>query len=176
MTTGLVAGLGTLWVARAALDAMTREADRVSPSETGGVLMGYWTQSPTGDVGGEGAVAAVIGPGPRAVHRKWAFVPDHEYQEAEIERIYEACGRRWTYLGDWHTHPDGPALLSNRDRTTLRRIATAEDARAPHPVMVLLAGGRPWRPCAWAAHVGPSRLWRPRALVTRPLHLRPFDE
>lgn len=154
---------------------MRREADRAAPFETGGVLLGYWTREPTADDGGEVVVTAVIGPGPGAVHQRWVFMPDHDYHESEVERVYEVSGRQWTYLGDWHTHPDGPAHLSNKDRVTLRRIASAASARAPHPMMLLLAGGRPWRPYAWSAILGPARRWRRPPLETLPLRVCPFD-
>lgn len=167
--------LGTAWVARAALDDMKGEADRVTPRETGGVLLGYWSRQPTGEDAGEVVIAAVIGPGPGAVHQRWAFVPDHEHQESEIERVYEESGRCWTYLGDWHTHPDGPSRLSDKDRVTLRRIASAVDARAPNPVMLLLAGGQPWQACAWTGLVGLPRRWRRPSLQTLPLRICLFE-
>lgn len=50
-----------------------------------------------------------------------------------------------TYLGDWHTHPNGSPALSRKDLRTLRRIARHPAARISQPVMAVLAGG----PAAW---------------------------
>lgn len=132
------------WVSRYAIGAMFREADRSYPYETGGVLMGYWT----GRVG-DSVVTQVVGPGPHAMHDETSFVPDSEFHEMEIARIYEESGRLHTYLGDWHSHPTSAAYLSKLDRTTLRRIATHTPARAPFPVMAVLGGGPPWDIKMW---------------------------
>src|SRR5690606_33938556 len=85
-------------------------------------------------------VRASVGPGPRAVHRRRGFVPDHVYHELETARIYADSGRVWSYLGDWHSHPSGTLVLSRTDRRTLARIARAPDARVPKPLMIVLAG------------------------------------
>jgi integrative and conjugative element protein (TIGR02256 family) len=76
-------------------------------------------------------------------------MPDYDYQEEEIARVYRDLGRLFTYLGDWHTHPDGRLHLSAIDRKTLKRIADHPAARIHNPVMILLAGGNPWRLGAW---------------------------
>jgi integrative and conjugative element protein (TIGR02256 family) len=115
-------------------DALTREAARAYPYETGGVLMGYQGENDTV------VITTIIGPGLNARHAHQAFVPDHEYHANEVAKIYSASGGRWTYLGDWHSHPGGSAHLSWRDRSTLRRIARSSDARVPHPLMLVVCG------------------------------------
>jgi integrative and conjugative element protein (TIGR02256 family) len=151
---------------------VTHEANRAFPNETGGVLMGYWWHASLEDpLGGCVVVAAVIGPGPLAIHKPRSFSPDHEYQEREVGRVYQASGRMSTYLGDWHTHPNGTGLLSRRDERTAIRIASAPRARAPRPVMLVLAGGDPWVPHAWVANVVLSERWKPQ-LIMRHLTVR----
>jgi integrative and conjugative element protein (TIGR02256 family) len=134
----------TAWVATEARERMGTEAQRRSPLETGGVLMGYWAEDQSGVV-----IADVVGAGPRAVHRRAAFTPDHVYQEREIARIYKESGRRITYLGDWHSHPGGPMMLSVVDRLTQIRIGLHETARAPRALMAIVAGGPPWTLGVW---------------------------
>lgn len=130
---------GRVWWAGAALEEALREAQRAWPLETGGLLLG-WSPKP-----GAVVIRQVIGPGPQADHRAATFTPDAPWQEQQLAQAYEQAGRRLNYLGDWHTHPRGTVRLSSTDRATLRRIATHADARAPHPVMVLLAGGPLWQ-------------------------------
>jgi integrative and conjugative element protein (TIGR02256 family) len=134
----------TAWISEEVLGVMAAEAERLSPKETGGVLLGYWTETAK-----EVVITDIIGPGPCAVHEERRFVPDTDYQEREIARIYEWSGWRRTYLGDWHSHPLSRVYLSRRDRKTLRRIAGHADARAPLPLMVILAGGSPWKLGIW---------------------------
>jgi integrative and conjugative element protein (TIGR02256 family) len=122
---------------------MEVEADRISPQETGGVWMGYWGDN--GDV----VVTEIIGPGPTARHDADRFMPDHDFQEAEIARVYEDSGGMVTYLGDWHSHPDAAAYLSRKDRSTLRRIADDPASQISRPLMAVLSGGDPWELVVW---------------------------
>jgi hypothetical protein len=65
-------------------------------------------------------------------------------------------------------HPDGPGKLSRRDEATMARIALAPEARAPHPVMLILAGGAPWTVHAWCAAMRERRSWGgPRFAISR---------
>ena len=134
----------TAWIASDARKCIETEAQRRSPLETGGVLMGYWAEDRSGVV-----ITDIVGPGPKAVHRRTSFIPDNVYQEREIERIYKESGRRITYLGDWHSHPDGPMRLSVLDRLTQLRIGMHQSARAPRALMAVIAGGRPWTLGVW---------------------------
>ena len=136
---------GRLWLADDASETMLAEARRTEPLESGGVLLGW--QDPAGL---ELVVARVLGPGPVATHRRTKFSPDTDWQRAEIAAAYEASGRRLSYLGDWHSHPGGGELPSRRDEKTARRIARSRSARAPRPVMLILAGKKKnWHPAPY---------------------------
>jgi integrative and conjugative element protein (TIGR02256 family) len=142
--------IGTLWVAAAVIDDLIRESVEAFPLETGGVLMGY-------QVGSETAVRTIIGPGPNAKHSKTTYIPDHEYHEIEVARLYLNSGRRTTYLGDWHSHPNGRLYLSGTDAATLKSIAAHSPARIQRPVMAILAGtADAWKIGAWQ--------WMPRRI------------
>lgn len=136
--------LGTAWLATSALATMKSEAERTAPKETGGVLLGYWSDNRVDVV-----ITSAVGPGPRALHRRRSFVPDYRYHESEVARVYRESGRRIAYLGDWHSHPNGPLKLSMIDLMTQLRIALSHKARAPMALMFILAGGTPWRSGVW---------------------------
>ena len=159
---------GELWIGRDVMALLEAEAIGRAPCETGGVLLGYWPGN-----GRDCVVTHVTGPGPNAIHCETRFAPDHEYQIAEIERLYQQSGRRLYYLGDWHSHPGGGGELSKQDRRTLRTIARSRTARASRPVMVILCGGPQWHACAWRHLPGQSWLWS-RAVV-HPLAVRVCD-
>lgn len=128
-----------VWFARDAIAMMRREAERTFPNESGGVLLGYSDATNSALV-----VTAFVGPGPLARHGRSAFVPDHRYHEEQVAQIYSASGRVHSYLGDWHSHPDGSLRMSAADRRTLARIARFREARMSRPIMVVIAG-RPAR-------------------------------
>lgn len=96
--------------------------------------MGYWISNYS-----EVVVTDVIGPGPNAVHERAKYVPDHDFQEGEIQKIYYQSGRLKTYLGDWHSHPEGSSYLSSVDKRTLKRIADYPEARASKALMIIVA-------------------------------------
>jgi len=149
-----------VWLSISDASAMIAEAGRMSPLETGGILVGYHTE---GDI----IITTIIGPGPRGEHGAHWFVPDQTYHEEEIARIYHSSGRMSTYLGDWHSHPKGRPRLSLRDRRTLRRIARTPDARAPQPLMLIVSGGAPWNITGHRARfAGPLLCVRSTAIVT----------
>lgn len=138
----------------------------MSPLETGGNLMGYWSGA------NEAVVTQIVGPGPDAVHAPYGFRPDYDFQEREIARIFRGTAGHVTYLGDWHTHPgSGAAHLSTKDRKTIRAIAGSADAQAPRPLTILLTGGPDdWGVAAWSAELGRSRLgWRRLVLAAATL-------
>jgi integrative and conjugative element protein (TIGR02256 family) len=132
------------WISAARLASMVEEAHHCLPNETGGALMGYWADRSTV------VIRDVIGPGPNAKHSRHSFYPDAEYHDREIERIYTASDRLHTYLGDWHTHPNGSARTSRKDRKTLSAIASDPGARAPRPIMAILAGNKDWKLVVWS--------------------------
>lgn len=153
----------TLWWERTALQGAIDEAATRWPLETGGMLLGW--RANTDEV----VVTTVIGPGPNAEHNPTSFRPDAVWQQEQIGEVYRRSERRVTYLGDWHTHPDGSPSLSPRDIKTQRRIARHLEARAPAPVMVVLAGGR----AEW--HIGLYQLRRAWSLHQQRMHLEIFE-
>ena len=142
------------WLHHPALEFMKSEAEAKDPLETGGVLIGYLAQP--------GNVPVVLwagGPGPLAIHAESYYRPDHEHDEELISTSYRESGRRWVYLGDWHTHPAPVSRLSWLDKRTLKRIAKYPSARVKRPVMLILSSSSVWTPTVWQGSLAPSRLW-----------------
>lgn len=156
--------LAICWLPRRLLDSATALASYWQPLEVGGVVAGYWNEN-------SAVITECVGPGAEATHHSTSFVPDHQFHVREIERIYAASDGRDVYLGDWHSHPAGPATLSALDKVTLRSIAKDEGAQCPRPVMLLFAEDA----LAWSFHaftLADSRWMRPRKVV--PMRIRVF--
>lgn len=157
-----------VWLTDTVLRSMEDEASFHSPHETGGALLGYWGQGRR-----EAVVTHTVGAGSKAEHSKVHFVPDYDFQETEIARLYESSNRQLQYLGDWHSHPGGSGTLSFLDRKTLRSIGQAREARVPEPIMVVLAGGPGWTVHGWQG--GSVGWWYFRCAIAREVPVRTFS-
>lgn len=134
-----------IWLPQATISKLIEIANFSYPNETGGSLMGYINKDNL-DI----AVTDIINPGPKAVHKRYSFVPDYNFQEKKIKSIYFKSKRYHTYLGDWHTHPDGSSSLSNTDIKVLKNISEYAPARMPFPIMILLSGNKnKWKIKTW---------------------------
>lgn len=162
--------LGVAWIGQDVVESVAGEADQSFPRETGGVLMGYWTADKS-----EVVITSVIGPGPNAIHGRSSFSPDAHFQEQAIAERYALSGRRHTYLGDWHVHPNAKrASLSWKDLRTMARIASCPEARAPSPLMAIVYGTPlNWRLSVWVGQVTKSKgLFSPCRMQTHQLALK----
>ncbi len=124
-----------VWVPDDLLAELCAEAEHERPCETGGMLLGW-------RVGQEIAVVRRIAAGPGAKRESERFEADGPWQQERLTAAYEDSGRTVTYLGDWHSHPHGPARPSTRDRDTAALIASCAQARAPEPLSVILGRRR----------------------------------
>ncbi|RYZ46974.1 MAG: hypothetical protein EOO72_00665 [Myxococcaceae bacterium] len=116
-----------------ALAKAMRLAQQGAPLETGGMLLGDV-------VDGVARILAVTGPGRRAVRERLGY----ERDAAHDNRLLKRTGPCLSYLGDWHTHPGGPASLSRADVDCIRQ---GLDVR-PEVLHLLLSG-----PSAMQGHV-----------------------
>ena len=126
-----------------ALLLMLKEMNRHFPNETGGVLLGFRSSNE------DWIITRIVGPGPKAIHGRYHFIPDYEFHRNEVARIYEASNCEETYLGDWHTHPGASAYTSERDKKTLKNIFNAKDARLEEPIMLII-GTSPFELKGWS--------------------------
>jgi integrative and conjugative element protein (TIGR02256 family) len=153
--------MNIVWISNILVERLFAEADRVFPLETGGVLMGYVA-------GEETVISEIIGPGPNAVHRVYSFAPDYSHHEIEVARLYQASCRKWTYLGDWHSHPRQKTPdLSIKDVQTLRHIARSKKARMAFPLMMISSG----QPNGWKLNVWQLETGKIFSLKSRVVHL-----
>jgi integrative and conjugative element protein (TIGR02256 family) len=157
----------TLWVPELQLRRIAEEAEDYRPQETGGILLGHRS-------GIDVVVREIAGAGPGAVRTTTGMRPDHEYQVRAVRQAFTASHGAVTYLGDWHSHPEGSGELSPRDRRTLRNIAFERDAFCPEPVLLILAsrGSGVWVPVAWSGRLG--RMGRWGGITVSRSRLRPY--
>ncbi|WP_080588774.1 Mov34/MPN/PAD-1 family protein [Bradyrhizobium japonicum] len=160
----------TVWLSAQTLSFLRSEADRQFPLETGGGLIGYWSDADTV------VVTEFVGPGPASVHRRYSYQHDHEWEASQIGLHYHRSGRSHVYIGDWHTHPGARSGdLSGTDRRSIRRVIKSRHARAHRPLMVVLFGNpERWTPSVWVAMLKPTWVWR-QQLSIEPAKLQLFS-
>jgi integrative and conjugative element protein (TIGR02256 family) len=124
-----------IWLPYSIAESMRFEADKFYNLETGGTYMGYWVNAD------EAVITYNIPAGPKAHHEPSRFEPDQAWQLQKIESHYKDSGRKDSYLGDWHSHPDTKrATLSSTDRKCLMRIIRTPEARQKTPIMLIMTG------------------------------------
>ena len=136
-----------LWVHR----AVTRHllALPAVPWEVGGWLLGYWTAD-----GRDLFLTHATPPGPRG-SRFGVHISGAGHRE-RFDAAWQASQGHVTFLGDWHTHPGGPASPSTRDKATMEDLAEDENYGTPEPLIAVVATPSwPWlrRPRAIAFFV-----------------------
>jgi integrative and conjugative element protein (TIGR02256 family) len=132
-----------VWVPQTVLHRLAAEATALAPLETGGMLLGYVADN---EQSVEAVVEEIVGPGPDALHGRYRFLPDGRWQRSQMLKAFYASGGVITYLGDWHSHPNGGSTPSGRDLKTVRAVARRRRARTPNPLSAILYGAeRNWR-------------------------------
>lgn len=126
----------SVWLPELVIEELRRLANQYYPLEIGGMLMGYIAENK------DYVVTSIIGPGPNAKHSRHAFEPDSDFQLKILHARYMETNGRETYLGDWHTHPDGTTNLSRRDKETLASIAATPESKITSPLMAVAAGSK----------------------------------
>ena len=130
----------TVWINQHLLARMETDAREHSPDESGGMLIGYWS------LVGDAVITATVEGGPGAVREQQRFMPDGLWQQERLEDLYVGSGGIDTYLGDWHSHPQGLLRPSRRDRSTAKVVAKTREARAPQPLtMIGIVDAGRWR-------------------------------
>lgn len=98
----------TVRLQRSALHAISSASHAADDGlETGGILLGH--QHSNGDL----TVTLAGDPGPAAIRTARAFRRDPAHAQALADRAWDTDGSIW--VGDWHTHPTGPAEPSAVD-------------------------------------------------------------
>lgn len=115
-------GLPNMHVARMTAEsllALATEAPRSTDgNETGGILLGHDTA--------QGLVVTVAGdPGPNAERAPDRFRRDLKHAQRLADEAYDRDGSVW--IGEWHTHPTGPAVPSGVDLETYLSHLSRED-------------------------------------------------
>lgn len=118
---------------------------RACPRETGGILIGYYTNSNDCAV-----VTEITNAPPDSRSGNHWFVRGVRGLQKKLERLWQR--NDGFYLGEWHFHPFGSPNPSPTDIKQMQEISKSEQYHCAEPVLLIL-GGDPnshWVACAYA--------------------------
>ena len=99
------------------LKVFSTEIDKAKPLETGGVLVGFFETNII-------QICNASSPGPKADHEEIFFQADPDFVDMFIDMEHANSGGRYSYLGEWHTHPQIDPEPSEIDLKSLEEIAS----------------------------------------------------
>lgn len=114
---------------------MLRVARSAKPDETGGTLVGVYE-----DGNRIARIERVIAANQSATRQRYKFVRPSDYEDRQLGKIYQQSKGRLLYLGEWHSHPGGPAMPSGTDIATMVSLARDTKVAANTPILIVLGG------------------------------------
>jgi integrative and conjugative element protein (TIGR02256 family) len=118
-------------------DTLTRVLEscrRYAPEETGGILVGYYTDALNCAV----VTDASERPPDSRSGRTW-FTRGTVGLQGWLDGLWRRRNRRY-YLGEWHFHPGGAAEPSPTDTEQMAKITHSASYKCPEPVLLLVGG------------------------------------
>ncbi len=116
------------------IEMMEEAMIKASPRETGGVYIGsanYKTKTIH--------VVGLVKAPPDSRSNAVCFFRGVKGLPAAIEEVNEQSGGQLGYIGEWHSHPDGPEGMSQIDSGTVQRFKKEfEQMASPLPVFLMI--------------------------------------
>jgi len=106
-------------------------AKRKYPFEFGGLLIGRYLD------GNKTVSIEDILVQENAISSKFSFERGNSDATPELEKFFRQQPSL-TYVGEWHTHPDGPAVPSRQDLTSMQELAKDDRVLITNPVLMIL--------------------------------------
>lgn len=107
---------------------------RSDPEETGGILVGYYTETLDCAV-----VTDASERPPDSRSGRTRFVRGTAGLQRWLDGLWRRSNRRY-YLGEWHYHPGGKPEPSPTDKRQMERIAGSASYKCPEPMLLLVGG------------------------------------
>jgi integrative and conjugative element protein (TIGR02256 family) len=145
------------------IDEMLEHCGRSFPMETGGILVGYYSD----DSRFAHVTNLVPAPGD-SVASRFSF-------QRGVRGVQQFLNRMWLrkryYLGEWHFHPGGSASPSGTDAGEMKSISFGGSYHCPEPVLLIL-GGNPPQQFTLESYVYLRGVSNPVVLEPEPVEIR----
>ncbi|MEZ0183136.1 Mov34/MPN/PAD-1 family protein [Flavobacterium oncorhynchi] len=114
---------------------LLNELNTNKPNETGGVFIGRINQSAKIIY-----VTQIITAPPDSIKSAYYFTRGTDGLNSKVDEIRNKSGGMLDYVGEWHTHPTGSAMLSPTDREAINTIRKELDP-VRYPTCVTIING-----------------------------------
>jgi integrative and conjugative element protein (TIGR02256 family) len=134
------------------LNTMKTLAYEAMPNETGGTLVGYYSEDRR-----VAFVTQVLVAKTGARRERSGFFRPPDSVDDQLKKVLKESKSRTYFLGDWHSHPIGKPSPSSVDLGTLRGLARSPSVATDTPIMIIVGGdfdSRPLMSCTLAEKSG----------------------
>ncbi len=114
------------------LKKLCKQGIKYYPTEFGGLLVGYYADDNKTVVISETVLPTEF------KSSRVSFERGSKGLKKVLERLYKQ-NPSLIYVGEWHTHPDSPALPSGTDMYALREIVNHEGVFINNPILLIIS-------------------------------------
>ena len=100
-------------------DQLIQQALEAAPNETGGILIGMVAKKQRTIF-----ITRLLDAPGDSEHRPYAFKMGVNDIPDQVRSIMQKTGNLIRYVGEWHSHPQGPSSLSQKDQETVQQLRT----------------------------------------------------
>ena len=120
---------------QSALDSIVHEVGKQRYLETGGILIGKYSEDLRAAY-----IEEATGPGIHSLHFPFRFKRGSKDLQKLLDKA--AC-KGLFYLGEWHSHPGRSCLPSTQDYCQMRSISEQKSYMCPEPILLIVGSSDP---------------------------------
>jgi integrative and conjugative element protein (TIGR02256 family) len=113
------------------LERLVRVGRNRYPKEFGGILIGYYSNDQK-----TVNIKKTLLP-KKYQSTKYSFERGNDGLKSELEKLYHQTPAL-LYVGEWHTHPDNPAIPSVIDIAALQQISDDDNVLISNPILLII--------------------------------------
>lgn len=128
-------------IPRSILEQMHKMCTKALPNETGGILIGSYS-----DDHAWAKISEISDAPDGSIHRPGSFVRNGQPLLTRLEKLWK---KNQYYVGEWHYHPRSSSSPSKTDQHTMQSLSKNDSLHCPEPIMVIVGG----EPSEWSLYV-----------------------